>query len=438
MNLARVLGEWSSARDWGQADRAAQIAVINSLIDTVGVALAATRDPRLDPIDAITDGPGSAQVWGQARRSSPALAAMRNATAAHLLDFDDVHYGIHGHPSAVLFPAVIAAADSAGVDGATMLSGYLAGIGVMAAMNHAFGPRHYSVGWHSTSTCGAIGAAAAVARVWGLDAQLSAYAMSIAASMAGGVRANFGTVVKPMHAGFAARAGVEAASLARAGVVPADDALGGRFGAVAVFGDGSWSLGDPVELLRIADEAPRGLAPKLYPSCRGSHYGISAALRVRDQLAADERVRRVHITLPLGGDTGMLYEHPATGLEAKFSARYTVVTALLRGLPTLDHFTDEAVDDSSVQELMRATRVRFDASAGDLSSTMIGRFAVVEVETSYGRVVSAREDDPVGSPTNPLTREQVHDKFLRCTGDGTLLATLVNAPDWYRMPELCG
>lgn len=423
--LSSVLARWSVEIDPDSLSRNLRAKVDDSIVDTVGVAIAGLDHSSFDGIRRLigqvepaapggvsSTREGRAERWSDGGCVSAPAAALANAAAGHLLDFDDTHYLIHGHPSTVVVPAAVAAAQEAGASGFDVVRGYLAGIGVMAAIARAFGPEHYSRGWHSTSTCGVFGAAAAASVAAGLDAPQTADALGAAASFSQGVRANFGTVLKPLHAGLAARAGVEAMLLARAGVHSAPDAIEGRFGSLLLFGDGSWSLDAVDQLLSEADAAPEGLGLKLYPCCRGAHFAVDAALEVRQAIPPGETVRTVLVTVPLGAKTALIHDDPQTGLEAKFSLPYAVATALVRGVPVIAHFEDDAVSDPEVRAVMSRIVVVEDARGGDLSATMTGRYADVEVTTESGLRRRARVDDAKGSATRPLASSEVDSKFL--------------------------
>lgn len=415
--LAERLAAWAAEVRTSDLSAAQQARVSDSLLDTVGVTIAAMNLPEMEQVRALAEGSGEVDEWGSGQRYGAATAALLNATAGHLLDFDDTHYLIHGHPSTVVLPAALAAAQEVGGSGDAVLRGYIAGIGVMAAIARAFGPDHYTRGWHSTSTCGVFGAAAAAAVSRGLDCSQIEAALSIAASSSLGIRANFGTVLKPMHAGFAARAGIEAARLAAAGIRGSRTAIDGSLGSIALFGDeGPESLTPERITLLLSDahSAADDLGLKLYPCCRGSHFAIDAALDARAQLTADTVIDAVTVTVPLGTRTALLYDDPQDGLQGKFSLPYTVATALLRGLPLVEHFTDAAVRDASVRSLMARITVAEDTSAGDLSGTMTGRYAVVSVTDTAGETWSARVDDARGSATRPLTAREVDEKFDGC------------------------
>lgn len=422
--LAEALAEWAVRVDPEALTRDRRDRVADSIADTVAMVVAGGARAEMAPLwrHAVGVGLGAeqAEVWGRGVRASAPVAAMLNATAGHLLDFDDTHYLIHGHPSTVVVPAAAAAAQSVNAGGNRVHAGVIAGLGVMAVMARAFGPEHYSDGWHSTSTCGVFGAAAAAAVALDLDADRTANALAIAASSAQGVRANFGTLLKPFHAGLAARAGVEAAMLSAAGVDAAPNALESGLGAIALYGRRDDAAGVAARLIAAglvdADAAPDDLGLKLYPCCRGAHFAIDAALDARGLVPAGVTIVGARVVVPLGSRTALIYDDPATGLEAKFSLPYTVATAVVRGLPAIAHFEDAAVGDPAVQQMMRRIEVIEDDSHGDLSSTMTGRYAEVMLVSDDARTFTARVDDARGSATRPLTRDEVDAKFRAAVG----------------------
>ena len=418
-----ALAAWACDVRWSALTEDERARVLDTLIDTVGVALVGSRSAELASVLEAADRlgwtvPGIVEQWGNRARLSAPAAALLNATAAHVLDFDDVHHVLHGHPSAVLWPALVAVAQEDRLAGTRVLEGYVAGVGVMTAVARLFGPRHYSLGWHATSTIGAIGAAAGVAVALGLTEDGVGAAIGTAVSMASGVRASFGTVLKPLHAGLAARSAVEAARLAQAGVRPAATALTGPLGGLDVFGDGSWTAPPEhtgVALVAVAQAGLDDLGLKPYPACRGAHYAIDAAREVREQLTG-AAVEQVRVDVPLGARTALLHDDPADGLQARFSLPYAVAVTLAHGAPDLHHFSDEAVRDPQTRALMELLVVHEDDSAGDLSASMTGRYAEVTVRTVDGRTVTSRVSDPRGSRTRPLSSSEVDAKFRRTAG----------------------
>src|SRR2546423_1839633 len=214
---------------------AARAAAARAVLDTVGVALAGAAEPAAEIVRRVlsTEGGGPCRVLGTTCCAGPANAALANGTAAHALDYDDMCFISLAHPSAPLVAAALAAADAAGTTGRALLDAYVVGFELEARLGRAMNPRHYQRGWHCTSTLGTIGPAAAAARLFGLDSTATGHALAIAASEASGLKENFGTMVKPLHAGLAARNGVLAARLAQAGMTASGAAIGGPQGFLA-------------------------------------------------------------------------------------------------------------------------------------------------------------------------------------------------------------
>ena len=295
-----------------------------------------------------------ATLWGTGERVSPGLAALVNGTAAHALDFDDVSWAMNGHPTVPLLPAAFAVADATGGSGADLLRAYVVGFEVQAKLGLALGRPHYEKGWHATSTLGVFGAAAAAGVLYGLDETKLRRAFGIAMSRASGSRANFGTDTKPLHAGLAARAGLEAAQLARQGVTAREDAIEAEMGLADLY------AGKKPLALRLdgplALEEP-GIELKPYPSCRFTHRAIDAVLELRAQHAGRELASIECAGDPLGQKV-LIYSEPRTGLEGKFSLQYCVAVSWLDGWPGLGAFSDARAEKPDVQALLRRVSVR--------------------------------------------------------------------------------
>ena len=178
-----------------------------AILDTLGVMLAGSAEvtaARVRALIAHRRGVEEATIAGTDLRGSVEDAALANGTAAHALDYDDVQQSLSGHPSVPILPAALALAERQHASGAALLVAFVVGVEVEAKLGRALNPAHYETGWHATSTLGVFGAAAAAAKLLGLSAERTAHALAIAASMASGIKANFGTDGKPWHAGHAA------------------------------------------------------------------------------------------------------------------------------------------------------------------------------------------------------------------------------------------
>lgn len=407
------LGEWIAQVPAEEIPAAALTVAQAAIVDCVGVTMAARNGTIADALAAYrseANAPGSATIIGRTQRTSAELAAFTNAAVGHALDFDDYGESMGGHPTVVIFPAALALAEQVSHSGRDLLEACVIGYEAVGVLGRSVNMRHYELGWHPTSTLGVFGAAAAAARILGLDPAYSEATLTIAASLASGIKGNFGTPAKALHAGHAARSGVAAALLARSGLHGAPGVLAGHQGFAEVYqrNEGvNWSEFD--RLGQFWDVLERGLAVKIYPSCASTHAPVEAALKLRDDLPSD-RIAAIDVRL----DTRRLRhtDRPVvrTGFDAKFSLQYTVAVAFIDGAPTLAHFADDAIRRPEIDRLMRSVSV----SAGEASERDSQR-AEVTVRLDDGTRRTAVVDAPRGSPHGPpLDPHEMQEKFVEC------------------------
>ncbi|MGH3097006.1 MAG: MmgE/PrpD family protein [Streptosporangiales bacterium] len=424
--LTELLADHVASED--SAPDAALDLAERAVVDTVGVALAATADPTVESLLGAVDAdlcPGPATALVRGIETSPRQAALVGGTSAHALDFDDVDDELIGHPSTVLVPAVLAVGDQVRATGAGVLDAYWTGLTVARVVAKALDiASHYEKGWHATATVGVFGAAAATARLRGLPVTQTRHALGIAASLAMGSRRNFGTMTKPLHAGVAASGGVLAGTLAASGFTADPENLESPAGFLALYaGAGGADRGalrerlDPWEV--SAHSGPAGLNTKLHPCCYYMHPAADAMLAlVADGLRAAD-VDRVTVTVQPGGLEPLLHHRPQAGLQGKFSMEYAMAACLLDGTLTLSTFTDDAVTRPAAQELL--PRITAGAQAvppvGDPIAGGSGfgdGFAVVSARTRGGDELVRRVDVARGHATRPLTEQELQGKFESC------------------------
>ncbi len=229
-----------------------------AVLDTVGVTLAGASEPAGRIVQAVvaSEGGDACRVFGTTTRASASGAALANGTAAHALDYDDMCFVSLAHPSAPLVPAALAAGELEGSTGCDVLDAYVVGFEIEARLGRLMNPRHYQRGWHCTATLGTIGATAAVSRLLRLNANAASQALAIAASEASGLKENFGTMVKPLHAGLAARNGIHAGLLAKGGMTASALALDGPQGFLHAMDGEQLALADAVAGPRAALGSP--------------------------------------------------------------------------------------------------------------------------------------------------------------------------------------
>lgn len=327
------------------------------LLDWYGCALAA-RDTPLAVIlrEELADTPGRSSIVGSSATCGASQAAMVNGAMGHALDFDDTHMGMGGHPTAPVWPAALAVAEQEGASGADVLTAFIIGFEIESRLGSALGRHPYENGWHTTSVAGVLGATAAVARLMDLNAVQFGHAAGIAASQASGLKANFGTMTKPLHAGQAAERGVLAARLARRGYTANPAAIEGNQGLLQATGSAGEGSADASAWM-----VPETLF-KYHASCYLTHAPIEAALEAGRDLSSFD-IEKVTLTVhPALLDVCGIPE-PKSGLEAKFSLRGTVALALL-GDNTADPstFDDKRIVAEDVQSMLERVHVATDGS----------------------------------------------------------------------------
>jgi 2-methylcitrate dehydratase PrpD len=419
--LTRDLGRFVADLDLRQIPAEGCATARTGIADCFGVLIAGARDAEIALVDRELGGgeaagaPRASLIPSGARRAVEA-AALVNGIAAHVLDYDDV--SLDGHPSAVLVPAILAQGEASGSSGAEMLAAYVAGYEVWGELlTREPAPLHRK-GWHPTTVFGTVGAAAACAKLRGLDANGAATALAIAASMASGVVANFGSMTKSFQVGRAAQAGIIAAKLAQAGFTASLDALEHPAGLlVALSPDGTAALDRPFAAAgREWHIVAHGLNIKRYPICYATHRSIDAALDLvaRHDLTPD-KVARIHVS---AGQTQLLMlrnSRPQTGLEAKFSMQFAMAAALIARNVGLRELTDGFVRRPEVQAVF--SRVSLEATAANAPGSNFAPADAVEITTTAGETFNS---GPVahakGSQQRPLSREELWDKFTDCLG----------------------
>lgn len=413
-HAAGACGRFAAA---AQVPEAARRAAGTAWLDTIGVMLAGSVEASARNVQRVIEAEGGyprGQIVGTASRTSAGSAALANGTAAHALDFDDMCFVSMAHPSAPLVAASLAAGELSGAAGTTLLDAYVVGFEIEALLGRAVNPSHYGRGWHCTSTLGSIGAAAAAARVLALDEDATARAISIAASCAAGLKENFGTMVKPFHAGLAARNGVLAALLAAEGFSASETALDGPQGFIAVTSDERPALAEALLTLGTRWEIlETGITIKLYPSCAATHPMLDTLLDLRREHGFTGRdVQTVEVAVDGVTPTVLIHPEPRTALEAKFSLQFCAAAAVAYGYVDVATFEDARRSDPEVLRLLPRVRMVVDDRLGrDAPSLTQAR---VSVTLADGRTLAAEANGARGYPANPPSREDLDAKFRTC------------------------
>lgn len=333
------------------------------ILDTLGVLIAGANDPvarRVRDMCLNEGAGGGATLLWHGAQVSRRQAALVNGTCAHALDYDDNNLTMPGHVSAVVLPAVLAAAERRSRSGRDLITAFAAGFEAACCLGATISPGHYDRGFHATGTNGAFGATAGVARVVGLDVGQTRHALSITATTTAGLKGLFGTMCKPLHAGRGAENGILAVLLAQ---------------------DGFQSRGDGIECLQgyARTHAPEfhpdrasvlpaggwhlfGNLFKYHAACYGTHGAIECALRMRGMLPRHTSdIAAVKLTVSEDNAKTCNIAHPASVAEARFSLRHVLAMGLT-GYDTSGaaEFGGKSLSDPEIARLRRLTEVRLE------------------------------------------------------------------------------
>ena len=446
-NPVLAYGRWlaETPREWPEA---ALESAHRQFIDVIAVSVPGAADEVsrrvFETVRHWGVGPSTAAGFG-AKLAAP-WAAMVNGTAAHALDFDDNFDPAKAHATAVLAPAILALAEQEGRSGRDCLDAYIAGLQILGRVGQGVNPAHRNRGWHATATVGAIGAAAACARLLRLDAERAGFAVSIATSMAAGFMSQFGTMVKPVHAGLAAKSGVVAASLARGGINAGLATLDGPTGMNRLMvGPDYEQLRDGLthvehgQNLRFETEhvgeplliLSSGFRVKRFPNCGSAHRAQDGLLAlIAEHGFGPDDVEAIDVRAPVSHLNNLMYAAPDDPLQAKFSLEYGLACCLVTGGCTLGDFTPDAVAREEIRSLYpRIRRHPVDKAEGEFPTE-------VEVRLKDGRSVSTSVAMPMGSLAAPFPIDQYWAKYEGCVagllssqGKAALRDALERLPD---------
>lgn len=405
-----------------------------SLLDGLGLALAGNKAESGHVVRDYLKTLGlpldrGATVIGTRMKVPPRFAAFANGVAIHADDYDDTQlavasdrvYGLLTHPTAPALPAVLALAEQGNRSGLDLLAAYQIAVEVETKLAEAINPRHYSDGFHSTATFGAIGAAAGAARLLGLDDAQTAQALSLGATQAAGLRENFGTMTKPFHPGRSAESGVLAAELIRLGWSAAPNAIEAKRGFFNAAGGGYDPRAIHGKLGKPWTFAMPGVSIKPHPSGSLTHPGMAEMLALIE--AHDIRpaqVRQVRVGTNRHMPNTLIHRNPKTELQAKFSMEFCMAILLLERKAGLAQFTDAVVNRADVQRMMK--KIDFGVHPEAEAAGYEKMTTIIDIELTDGRSVSGRADFGKGSPANPMSDQEVADKFRECAGWGGLPA----------------
>jgi 2-methylcitrate dehydratase PrpD len=425
-DLTRVLAGQAATLAYDDLPAPARELARQCVLDYLGVTLAGTRDELVRLLlaeMAEAGGAPQASIVGHETRLPALSAALVNGAAAHALDYDDVNMAMPGHPSVAILPGLLALAEIRRSSGAEVVTAFVAGYETACRIGAALQPGHYNLGFHSTGTVGALGAAAACARLLGLDAEATATALGIAGTQAAGLKSQFGTMCKPFHAGKASQNGLLAARLAARGFTSRTDIVECVQGFAPTHG--------PDFSPEAALAAPAGGLHlfanlfKYHAACYLTHAPIECARRLREKYRlAPNAIAGIVLRLNASCERVCNIAAPVDGLQSKFSLRQTVAMALA-GVDTasLDAYSSENALDPGLVKLRGRVRL-------DWQDNWPQTLSELEVELNGGRRIAARHDAGVPATDIAEQGERLTTKF------DTLAEPMLGAPRTRELREM--
>jgi 2-methylcitrate dehydratase PrpD len=410
--IAEELGTFVATTGFAKIPGEALHAARRCLLDFCASALRGSVEPPAEMARAaagkLAAGSGASQ-FPDGGALTPAGAAFVNGVSAHIVELDDLHNPSTFHPAAPIIPAVLAAAECEGASGQELLRAIVLGYEVGIRIAEAVNPSHYRY-WHPTGTCGAFGAAAGVAAVLGLSAEECAHALGSAGTQAGGLWAfiDEGAMSKHLHTGRAAENGLVAAYLARAGFTGARRIVESPRGFVAATTAGA----DPQRALEGLGTQPLKILEngfKVHACCGHTHTALDLAIALGKRVPV-ERIERIEVDTYQSAVDVAGIQQPRTPYEARFSMQWTVALGLLRGEAGLEQFVDDTLGDGALRALSERVVVR-------VSPELTKRYPAewgcrMRLLLSDGERIDAATSHPRGMPANPLTDDELQEKYL--------------------------
>ncbi len=430
-----------------------------SILDGLGLALAGSRAENGKLFREYVNNIGlpdrGVTVMGTKRKLTPRFAAFANGLAIHVEDFDDTQlavgkdrvYGLLTHPTAPVLPAALALCEESAASAEDFLVAYHVGVEVESKIAEAISPRHYVDGFHTTGTVGVFGSTAACFKLRNFDESQCARSFGIAASQAAGLRENFGTMMKSFHAGHAAGVGIFSTDLAALGWTGAEQILeadrgffhaaGGTYDPASIYHKlgHPWTFADP------------GVSIKPYPCGSLTHPGMTEMQRlIRTEKIKAAEVDYVEVGTNHNLPNALIHHHPTNNLQAKFSMEFCLAILLVDGKAGLAEFTDAVVNRPDVQAMIN--RIHFGTDPVAEKAGYDKMTTILKIHLKDGRVISGRADFGKGSPSNPMSYDEVAEKFQGCADYAQwpadrarkiveMVRNLETVPDMRAVIELC-
>ena len=427
--------QWEKAKEWA----------LISLVDTIGCTIGGSDHPATHACyNMVTDwSQGDVSVVGQAAGLAAPWAALVNGTAGHALDFNGWDPPTASNSLPVMLAALLAIAEAENKTGADVIDAYIVGMEATLRIGEAINLAHYHLGWHTTSTVAAVGAAAGCARLLGLNSAETAHAISISTSQASGYKSQFGTPMKLVHSGMGAKTGVLSAYMAKSGITASPDALDGKWSFLSLQA-GETAPGFDVPMSKLGKQlalVEYGIVIKPYPSCAYTHRAIDGLrdMQAKHRFSA-EMVEKITARIPFHNAAILTYPDPVDDTQARFSMPYCLAVALRNGTVLPEDFEEEAIFDPANRALLGLTTLEAHALDNESSDISIQQPAIVTVMLKDGSQLEMTVDHARGMPQRMYSSAELEAKFTSLAagklGDSACVDLLVQLWDFERVEDV--
>ncbi len=425
-NPIHEYGKWIATYPNSWKEETIQSALLQ-FVDLIAVLIPGSQEPvTKDVIKTVESwGSGSSTLICNKKSLSPPWAALVNGTAAHALDFDDNFDPAKAHASAVLVPAILAVAEEYDLGGMQCIDAYICGLQIMGKVGQGLNPYHRNRGWHATATVGAIGATAACTRLLKLNSEQSTFALSISTSLASGFMSQFGTKMKPIHAGLAAKSGALAASLAKNNITAGLDTFDG------VNGLNHLMIGQDYKILKESISTPEhgqtlsfsthciedplhidfyGFRVKRFPNCGSAHRAMDIMLSLKNKFnLTPEKVKKIIVEAPISHLNNLMYHNPENSMQAKFSMQFALSCILYLGRCGLDEFQESQISSPDLKSIYNKIELI------GLNKSELEIPTKLTLTLDNGKKIEEKTFFPLGSKNHPFSTSEYWEKFEKCS-----------------------
>jgi len=394
------------------------------VLDGLGVILAGTTERGSKILHTYVRQMGGKQectILGTGFKAPAPKAALSNGVSGHAMDYDDTQlstskeavYGLLTHPTIPVLSSAMAIAEQLNSTGKDFLLAYILGVEAECRIADAVNPRHYQAGFHTTATIGGLGATVAVGKLLRLKEDALERALALAASMASGLRENFGTMTKPLHAGRSAENGVTAAQLAMRGFTSAKGILEAKRGLFSAMAGGFDETKIAGRLGRPYFMQEPGISIKPYPSGSLSHPAQDLILDMVNEHGINASdIEAIDVGTNSNVPNALIYPMPTNALEGKFSIPFCMAIGVLERKAGIAQFRDRKVREPKVVEMMKRVTLYVDDEMEGLGYDQVR--SRIRIKLKDGRTVEGRADVAKGHPLKPMSWDELGDKFRDC------------------------